>query len=217
MTAPARFARTLLEPRTLLIAMSGLGALFLAYVLLAASEPTQKPWEAANASLLTGDMEAFAPTFPPRGVPEVMLEGPDGEPVFLSELIGRGPAVVNLWATWCPPCIEELPSLAALKERLSGEVPVYTIAMEAGDPQRQRDMLARLGLEEALPLYRDPSLSLLRSFTERRGSGAAAGLPITVIYDSRAQEVGRLAGAADWTSPEALRLVRSAAAGEAEF
>jgi thiol-disulfide isomerase/thioredoxin len=187
--------------------MIGLGAAGLAYVLIAAAQPKDKPWEQASRPLLTGTVEDFEPTVLPRPVPDALLSTPDGPGPLLSQLVGGGQVtVVNLWATWCAPCIEEMPQLAALDE--AEGVRVVPVAMQRLDEGVIR-ALTEAGFEgEALA---DPDLSLMKVY------GRSLSLPLTVIYDARGQEAGQIMGAADWTAPEARRLVEAIRDGEARF
>ncbi|MBB4658311.1 TlpA family protein disulfide reductase [Parvularcula dongshanensis] len=208
-----RLLRTLTEPRTLLIVMMILGGAFLAYVILAASVPKSRPWEEGaetdRGPLLTGEVEGFRPADVPRGLPPVTVTKAGGDEAELRALAGRGEVVVlNLWASWCAPCLEELPSLVAMAERTG--VTLLPIAVERPS-DAQTALLEKAGVAGAFPLWSDPSLSLLGAF------GGDLGLPLTAIYDVRGREVGRLEGAADWAAPEALRLIEAIRDGEAKF
>ncbi|GGY37556.1 TlpA family protein disulfide reductase [Parvularcula lutaonensis] len=200
------YLRSLKDPMKLIQLLMIIGGLGVAYTLLAA---VQKPSELRRSEdepvYVVGEMESFERTFPPQGLPSLKLEGPDG-PVNLTGYADGRPLVVNLWATWCAPCIEELPSLAALQEQLGDEVRVLAVAQEGGDGSRQRAMLERVGAED-LELLLDPRLSYGRSVSDE------LSLPITILYDSRGREVGRVTKPADWASPEAVRLVRAVGQG----
>ena len=194
--------RTLLQPRALLLLMMGLGGLGLAFVLLgAAFDRTDKPWEAGGGSLLVGEMEAVSVRDLRRPAPDLMLMDAEGgaEPVLLSQLVTPGrPTVVNLWASWCAPCLEELPSLMALAEASGARV--VPVAMERVSPAIA-EAAERAGVAGAFPLWTDPDLGALRAY------GTGLQLPTTILYDADAREVARLTGAADWASPEAVRLI----------
>lgn len=182
------------------------GGVAVAYILLASMGGKPKPWEEDGPAYIVGEMAAFERTFPSQPVPNISLQSEAG-PVALNSL-GQGEVlVVNLWATWCAPCLEELPALDALQKDLAGQVRIVAAAMEGGDGSAQRAMFERLGIEE-LTLVQDKRLELMRAY------GGDLVLPLTVIYSPRGREVGRLAGAADWNSAEAKRLIRAVAAGE---
>jgi thiol-disulfide isomerase/thioredoxin len=112
--------------------------------------------------------------------------------------------LVNFWATWCAPCLKELPSLDALEAKLGGrKFEVVAIAADPRGPIAAAEYLDRLEITN-LKLYADPRLIFATSI------GGANVLPVSILYDAKGREVGRLVGEADWTSPEALRLIQSA-------
>ena len=112
--------------------------------------------------------------------------------------------LLNFWATWCLPCLKELPSLDTLEEKLGGEkFQVVAIAADPRGPEAAREYLDRLEIKN-LKLYADPSLRLASAM------GGVDVLPVSILYDAKGREIGRLVGEADWASAEALRLVRSA-------
>ena len=199
--------RTLLQPRSLLLLFGAGIVIGLAWVLVSASQPVAKPWEQAAMPLLTGEMADFEPTEFPRGAPEILVQRGD-EQAYLPDLVGGGQVtLVNLWASWCAPCLEELPSLAALGEATGARV--LPIAQEGHSPANAA-ALAKAGVTDRLSPLHDPQLQLSRSY-----GGGDARLPVTVIYGPRGQEAGRLIGAADWSSPEAVRLVKAIGEGAA--
>lgn len=205
MTRLASLLADLRRPVRLLQILGVVGALAVGHALLSATNAPPKPWESDGPAYLVGAMEGFSRTFPSRPLPDTTLESEAG-PVRLSSLADGTPLVVNLWATWCAPCLEELPALAELQGTLGDDVKVLAVAMEGGDGTRQRAMLDRLGASN-LTLLWDPQLALGRAFSED------LRLPITVLYDRSGREIGRLEGAADWAAPESVRLVRAVGAG----
>ncbi|TNC48343.1 TlpA family protein disulfide reductase [Rubellimicrobium rubrum] len=156
------------------------------------------------AALQEGDMRKLAIHEEPQEVPEAVFEGDGGAETTLSDLKGEV-VVVNFWATWCAPCREEMPTLAALQAELGDEgVRVATIATGRNDPIEQEQFLAEVGAE-SLPAWRDPSQQLARAM-------GVLGLPVTVILNREGQEVARLQGEADWSSESALAILRALAA-----
>ena len=154
------------------------------------------------ADLAVGEMAGLTVLDAPREVPGATLETPDGAPATLPE--GR-PAVVNFWATWCAPCREEMPSLAALHEAMGEEVAVVAVATGRNDPAAAAAFLEEVGATELLDL-RDPEGTLGRAVAVR-------GLPTTLVLDASGREVARLQGIAEWDSPEARALLRALADG----
>ena len=110
--------------------------------------------------------------------------------------------VLNLWATWCAPCMEEMPTLAELQRRFEGRLRVIPVSVDSeADRERAQRELAELS-GGSLPFLIDISRGVL--FDAR-----AAGMPVTIIYNRRGEEVARLAGGADWSSDEAVALMEA--------
>ena len=194
------------NPRFWLLSWSGIGSLALIYFITAASvQPRGDVPPSAldhDRALLTGEMTDFEYAFPPRGAPKIPFEF-DGRDVSLADFRGRA-VLVNFWATWCAPCLKELPSLDALEAKLGGrKFEVVAIAADPRGPEAAGAFLERLEIAN-LELYADPRLAFASSI------GGANVLPVSILYDAKGREVGRLVGEADWASPEAVRLVESA-------
>lgn len=203
------FVQTLLRTRTLVLVFAAFGGVGLLFILLSASRPVDAPWREVPAQLLTGTVAAFEPADFPRGVPEIQIDGLDGEGVYLPDVVAGPVTLVNLWASWCAPCLEELPSLEALGEATGAKI--LPIAQERASPAN-RAAFEKAGVAEKLSSLYDPQLQLSRIY-----GGNDARLPVTVIYDSGGREVGRLTGAADWSSPEAVGLVEAIRDDAASF
>lgn len=108
--------------------------------------------------------------------------------------------VVNFWATWCAPCIEELPDLEALQVERGGEdLQVLTVSNDRGGAAQVLPFFEQHGLEN-LGVYLDPKGELAREFQVR-------GLPTTFIVDPQGHVVGRIEGIAPWNGPEAHALI----------
>jgi thiol-disulfide isomerase/thioredoxin len=123
----------------------------------------------------------------------------DGKPVTVASLAGR-PALINVWATWCEPCRQELPELAELARRHPGLAMVgISVDREAG---RVRDLAARRGLPFAV--WHDPDDRASRAL-------AISALPVNVLVDGNGTVVWRKDGAIDADDPSlaaALRVTR---------
>jgi thiol-disulfide isomerase/thioredoxin len=191
-----------------LLSLLAAGAAAVVYVIIAASA---KPDAAAGAgadrlgpALLVGEVADFAFALSRQKAPGIAFEL-DGAPVALDDFAGKV-VLVNFWATWCAPCLKELPSLDALERALGGpDFQVVAVAADARDPEIAREFLDRLGVAH-LKLYRDPMLRLTSAI------GGANALPVSILYDARGREIGRLVGEADWSSDEAQRLIIAAIA-----
>jgi thiol-disulfide isomerase/thioredoxin len=114
----------------------------------------------------------------------------------------RGKAVVlNLWATWCAPCREEMPSLERLAGKLDpDQAVVVALSVDRASPERVERFLSEVGAKE-LRVYRDPKAQTARDLR-------IPGLPATLVIDKAGNEVGRILGIAEWDSPEAVELVQ---------
>ena len=110
--------------------------------------------------------------------------------------------LINFWATWCTPCIKELPSLARVSEqRARHAFQVIPISLDRADPGVVSDFISELAIS-SLDWFIDPS----------RQSGQTAGvfvLPTTIIVDGEGGELGRVVGSVDWESAEASSLLDS--------
>jgi thiol-disulfide isomerase/thioredoxin len=138
----------------------------------------------------------------PRPVPTASFKDADGKPVTLADFKGQV-VVLNLWATWCGPCKEEMPTLAKLQATYAASpFKVVAVSVDSID----YDDLARADIAKTPPLalYRDAKYALAFGLTPR-----PAGLPTTLIIDRKGMERARLEGGADWSSPQARGLVEA--------
>jgi len=147
-------------------------------------------------SLAKGEM---AKLVVPDKVPsptDIGAQGPNGESVRLSDLKGQI-VVVNLWATWCAPCVKEMPTLAKLQSDYAAKpVKVLAISLDKG-PEDIAKAKAFIGAKPPLKYYHG-EYSLAFAI-----SPPAEGLPTTILYDRSGRERARLSGGADWSTPEA--------------
>jgi thiol-disulfide isomerase/thioredoxin len=135
----------------------------------------------------------------PKPVPEVVLVDEKGFDRGLSEYLGQW-VVLNFWATWCPPCRHEMPSLDRLQAEFGGdEFAVVTVATGRNSPQGIDRLFEELGIAQ-LPKWRDADSALAR----RMG---VMGLPVTVILNPEGQEIARMQGDAEWDGDSARAIV----------
>ena len=198
--------------RTGLVAL-GLVLLVAGYGLYAREDSSRAETVAAEAGetpdrvtreLSTGTLAAFVVHPEPRPVGDIDFVDAAQTPLSLADWKGRV-VLVNLWATWCGPCREEMPALAELQQQMGSEdFEVVAISLDRQGAEVARPFLENVGAE-ALELYLDPSTNVLAAFR-------AVGLPASILIDRTGREIGRMFGPADWASPEALRLIRAATA-----
>ncbi len=135
-----------------------------------------------------------------RPLPELAFFDADGAALSPARYAGRA-LVINLWATWCPPCVAEMPAFDRAQAALRGEgILVLPLSSDRGGAGQVRPFYERLGLRE-LPILLDPRGAAARALGVR-------GLPTTVITDRAHQEVARLEGEAAWDHPEVLAALR---------
>ncbi|WP_431851234.1 TlpA family protein disulfide reductase [Allosphingosinicella sp.] len=136
--------------------------------------------------------------------PDIEFEDPDGEPASLADFRGR-PLLVNLWATWCPPCIVEMPSLDALAEREGDRLHVLALSQDLAGRRKVADFFAERRFRRLDP-YLDGEMAFMTSLRLQT-------LPTSILYDARGREVWRMTGMEDWQGERARRLLREAAGG----
>lgn len=135
----------------------------------------------------------------PRPQPELSFTDADGKPLSLKEFHGRF-LLVNLWATWCAPCVKELPALDRLQADLgSDRFRVVTISLDRAGARLVVPFLAERGVAN-LPPYLDQKGASFAAFTVR-------GLPTTILLGPDGGEIGRIEGDVDWDAPEARALI----------
>lgn len=134
----------------------------------------------------------------PMAVPDQSFKAPDGSDARLAGFRGRA-VLVNLWASWCAPCVAELPALSRLSKDLAGaDFAVVTVSLDrSADEGRQ--WLADNHLTN-LPAYHDPQGRLFDALK-------APGLPISLFIGADGREYGRIAGPVPWDEPKARDLV----------
>ena len=156
--------------------------------------------EAASSAGPPVDLPALRRLPVARPVPDLAFEDADGTTHTLHEFAGR-PVLLNLWATWCSPCVAELPSLAALRPRAEQDgLVVLALSLDHGGTARVRAFFASHGI------------SGLAVWNDRAGKAEQAldlrGIPTTLVIDRQGRELARLEGGADWNAPGALATLR---------
>jgi thiol-disulfide isomerase/thioredoxin len=132
-------------------------------------------------------------------MPAGELIDPDGNTLSLAETRGT-PVLLNLWATWCAPCVVEMPLLDQLAADLGDDVRVLTVSEDMKGAEVVVPFFDQRGFAN-LPRWMDPQNDLGFAF-------GGAALPLTVLYDAEGREVWRVVGGYDWASAEAREQVR---------
>jgi len=135
---------------------------------------------------------------PGATVPDFRLRNLAGGTTDLASLRGRV-VLLNFWATWCPPCVEEMPSLERLHRTVGPEGLVVIGVNEDKDEKALRDFVQRLGL--TFPNLRDAGAQTAAAYR-------TTGYPETFVIDRDGTLLRRVGGPAEWDTPEALAYFR---------
>ena len=168
---------------------------------LAAALTARKP----RAQELQNLADALDLINPPAPAPDIAFTAADGIQHHLSEFRGHG-MVINLWATWCAPCVAEMPALAALSKALApDDIAVLPLSSDHGGARVVESFYQQHGIA-GLPVLLDPRSAAAHAF-------GVQGIPTSVIIDKQGRARARLEGAADWSTPTAIQTVRKLIAG----
>jgi len=179
------------------------GAIFLT-ANAAAADPGAAGLTAAERTTLRelrgGDMAKLVVHGAPRDRIGETFRDRHGNALTLADYSGKV-VLVNIWATWCPPCRAEMPSLDRLAGAMAG--PDFAVIALSTD---------RDGAERVARFFDDIRIENLDVMLDRSGDFArqagVLGLPVTLVLDRRGREIARLLGDADWDSPEARAILR---------
>lgn len=192
-----------LQPKLIAI-LTTIGLVVVAAVYLIAGPQINGSGASASplAAYATGEVANFRAAATPAPAPELEFHDGEGKTVRLSDFRGKT-VLLNLWATWCVPCREEMPALNALEEALgSDKFQVLALSVDKDGLELARAFLKEVKADH-LALYNDPHSRA--NFTMK-----GYGLPTTVLIGPEGQELGRLIGPAEWHAPEAKALIEAA-------
>ena len=192
-----------------LAALLGFGAVYVtmhrsdnAATPASAPETTVKSEVEPKGEAKTGQMAAFVTKKAPEALPEITFNDAAGKTLTLADFKGRT-VLLNLWATWCAPCREEMPSLDRLQQAIgSDKFEVVALSLDRQGAPASQKFLDEVKAK-ALKLYIDA--------TGKQGvTLKLVGMPTTILINKDGLEVGRLAGPAEWDSAEAKALIEAA-------
>ncbi len=197
--------RSLLQGQRSIIAFLAAGTLLLAAITMVGvsyfggGTPTSTPEVGERTP--TESSRSFVIHEAPRPLSEVKFDGGDGQQLTLADFRGRT-VLLNIWATWCVPCREEMPTLDALEAQLGGPgFEVVPLSVDRAGPEVVRKFYAEIGVRH-LGLYIDSSMRATFDLQ-------APGLPTTLLIDAEGRELGRLVGSAEWDAPEMIAFLKS--------
>jgi thiol-disulfide isomerase/thioredoxin len=199
----------------LVAAIAGFGTVYVSFAPsdngeTAVSSPDSGNQAAATgplAGLNTGSMAPLVLKSQPADLPAFTFTGADGQAQSLADFSGKI-VLLNIWATWCVPCRDEMPALDALETKLGGkDFQVVAVNIDKGGSDKAAAFLKETGATH-LGLYTDPSGKLFATLK-------TVGMPTTLIVDRHGKEIARLVGPADWASPEAVKVIEAAIAAGA--
>jgi len=152
--------------------------------------------------LLTGSLSKFTLAKEPKPLPELAFTDADDKPLKLADYKGKT-VLLNFWATWCAPCVKEMPSLDKLQAEM-GKDKFVVLPLSLDGPSKPK----------VAPFYADKKLANLGIYFDKgkkvMGALDISVLPTSVLIDAQGREIGRLEGEADWDKPEALALMKAA-------
>jgi thiol-disulfide isomerase/thioredoxin len=161
---------------------------------------------ARTAAFAKGEVAALSVAKTPRPMAELSFDADGGKRKF-SDFRGKT-VLLNLWATWCIPCREEMPALDRLQARLGGpDFEVVAVSIDTTRLEKRQAFLNEAGVK-SLGFYADPSAEV---FQVLKKAGKVVGLPTSILVDRDGCEIGVMSGPADWASADALALVAAAA------
>ena len=135
-----------------------------------------------------------------EAAPTTAFENPAGATVTLASFVGK-PVLLNLWATWCAPCVKEMPTLDTLAVSLGDAVQVVVLSQDLD------------GAKTVDPFFQKAAFQRLQPYLDTKSAfslGMGVNLPTTILYDAQGKEVWRMGGGMDWTGQTARELIAEA-------
>jgi thiol-disulfide isomerase/thioredoxin len=153
--------------------------------------------------LLKGTLAKFQLAKAQKPLPDLAFNDADDKPLTLADYMGKT-VLLNFWATWCAPCVKEMPSLDKLQAEM-GRDKFVVLPLSLDGPTRPK----------VAPFYQDRKLTNLGIYFDKSKKAMQALdvsiLPTSILVDAQGRELGRIEGEADWEKPEVLALMKAAA------
>jgi thiol-disulfide isomerase/thioredoxin len=164
---------------------------------------------AALNTAAKGDVAAMLPAGEPQSLSTLAFNGPDGKAKTLADFKGKT-VLLNLWATWCVPCREEMPALNALQSGAGSEkFEVAAVNVDTGSDEKPKAFLGDIGVDK-LTYYQEPTLTLFNDLKKR---GLVLGLPVTMLVGPDGCLAAAMNGPAEWGGADARAFVDAALKG----
>jgi thiol-disulfide isomerase/thioredoxin len=168
---------------------------FAAWAAAAVLALASSQFAAAQASV-----KSFVTHHAPQPVATLAFDDAQGHPRTLADFKGKV-VLLNIWATWCVPCRNEMPALDRLQGAMGGpDFEVIPVSIDRGGIEKVRGFYSEIGVRH-LATYIDVSGEALRALR-------TVGLPTTLVIDGAGQEVGRVIGPAEWDSPQIADILK---------
>jgi len=155
-----------------------------------------------SAGLIKGAMARFKLTSPPKPMPDLEFLDAGDKPMRLADLTGKA-RLINLWATWCAPCVKEMPSLDHLQAAFPKDK-FLVLPISLDGPSKAK----------VAPFYKERKLTSLGIFYDKGRKAMSVLnvtlLPTSILVDPGGRELGRIEGDADWDTPEGIALMKAA-------
>ncbi len=152
--------------------------------------------------LAKGTLSKFEIASAPKALPEIAFADADDKALGLADYKGKV-VLLNFWATWCAPCVKEMPSLDRLQAAM-GKDKFVVLPLSLDGPSKPK----------VQPFYKDKNLANLGIYFDKGRKVQQAldvsVLPTSILIDGQGREIGRLLGEADWDKPEAVALMKAA-------
>jgi thiol-disulfide isomerase/thioredoxin len=163
-----------------------------------------------DASTATRDDRLLAVARTDARLPPVTVQLPDGKPLRLADLQGRV-VFLNFWATWCPPCVEEMPSMLELGRAIEDAYPdrfqMVAVSVDDGWPQVQQFFQGKLPDHVTFALDTEQVATRVAYCAGRGECSETIKFPETYILDPNGNVVAYMVGPRDWSGPAARRVI----------